>query len=305
MPSSRDLLDVLHELDRRLDPSSGEGDVSLAALAERAGWSPFHLQREFSRVFGETPKQYALRVRLTRAAAALAAPDASVREVAATAGFGSAEAFARAFKQHFGCTPSRYRARMRTAASRSGRRAHQRVVAAATPCLNLFHFSVDSSPRRTVMPTSSIARKTIEAQPFLFVRRRVAPADIAKTVGEGFGAVMGYGHSVGAVFAGRPVTRYPEMSPGMMTLEIGFPLAAPVAGNGAVECGTLSGGMVVFAVHEGAYAELGQSYTAMEKWMQTHGVKATGAPWESYITDPAEHPNPVDWRTEIYWPVAV
>jgi AraC family transcriptional regulator len=190
---------------------------------------------------------------------------------------------------------------MGTAAT-SARRTHQHVVDAATPCLNLFHFSVDPSPRRSVMPTSSIARMTIEAKPFLFVRRRVAPAEIPKAVGEGFGAVMGYGHSVGAVFAGRPLTRYPEMSPGMMTLDIGFPLAAPVAGNGTVECGTLSGGAVVFGIHEGAYNELGQSYTALEKWMDANGVRPAGAPWESYITDPAEHPNPADWRTEIYWP---
>jgi AraC family transcriptional regulator len=85
--------------------------------------------------------------------------------------------------------------------------------------------------------------------------------------------------------------------------EIGFPLAASVAGNGGVECGTLSGGAVVFGVHEGAYSDLGQSYTALEKWMEANGAKAAGAPWESYITDPAEHPNPADWRTEIYWPV--
>jgi hypothetical protein len=29
-----------------------------------------------------------------------------------------------------------------------------------------------------------------------------------------------------------------------------------------------------------------------------------GAPWESYVTDPADFPNPDDWRTEIYWPLS-
>ena len=154
------------------------------------------------------------------------------------------------------------------------------------------------------MPTSSIVRKHLDPQPFLFVRRRVAPSEIAQAVGESFGAVMGYGHSVGAVFAGRPSTRYPEMGRGMMTLEAGFPIASAVAGNGVVESGTLSGGSVLFAVHEGAYAELGESYATMEKWMEANGAKPAGAPWESYITSPAEHPDPADWRTEVYWPLA-
>ena len=33
-------------------------------------------------------------------------------------------------------------------------------------------------------------------------------------------------------------------------------------------------------------------------------LRPGGAPWESYITDPADHPDPKDWRTEIYWPLA-
>jgi len=30
---------------------------------------------------------------------------------------------------------------------------------------------------------------------------------------------------------------------------------------------------------------------------------AAGAPWESYVTDPADYPDPADWKTEIFWPV--
>ena len=152
------------------------------------------------------------------------------------------------------------------------------------------------------MPTSSILRKQIEPQSFLFVRRRVARSEVASAIGEAFGAVMGHGHAVGAVFAGKPTTRYPDVSYGMMTLEAGFPIAAPVAGNDVVESGTLSGGTVAVAIHEGPYTDLGESYAAIERWMEANGVKPAGAAWESYITDPAEHPNPADWRTEIFWP---
>jgi len=49
---------------------------------------------------------------------------------------------------------------------------------------------------------------------------------------------------------------------------------------------------------------LNDTYVAMERWMDANGVRPGSAPWESYITDPAEHPDPADWRTEVYWPLA-
>ena len=70
MPTERDLLQLLRAIRRRLD-----ANVSLDALAERAGWSPFHLHRAFTRMVGETPKQYTLRLRLEGAAARLLASD--------------------------------------------------------------------------------------------------------------------------------------------------------------------------------------------------------------------------------------
>jgi effector-binding domain-containing protein len=58
-------------------------------------------------------------------------------------------------------------------------------------------------------------------------------------------------------------------------------------------------------MHAGHYEQLTQTYAAIERWMEEHGLLKGGAPWESYVTDPAEHPDPADWRTLVYWPVAV
>ena len=101
MPSERDLLQLLRAIRHRLD-----ANVSLEALAERAGWSPFHLHRAFTRMVGETPKQYTLRLRLEGAAARMLASDESIVDVALAAGFNSHEVFTRAFRRHFGRTPA-------------------------------------------------------------------------------------------------------------------------------------------------------------------------------------------------------
>jgi effector-binding domain-containing protein len=87
-------------------------------------------------------------------------------------------------------------------------------------------------------------------------------------------------------------------------MEAGLPLVAPAEGHGEIEAGTLQGGAAVVAVHAGAYDSLGETYTAIERWVAEQGARAGGPPWEVYVTDPAEHPDPKDWRTEIYWPLA-
>jgi AraC family transcriptional regulator len=56
-------------------------------------------------------------------------------------------------------------------------------------------------------------------------------------------------------------------------------------------------------VHAGPYDTLQEAYAALETWMESEGLPPAGPPWESYITDPGEHPDPKDWKTEVSWPV--
>lgn len=85
-------------------------DLSLARLADRAAFSPFHFHRLFFAWTGETSKTFVRRRRLEEAAARLSArPHEKVTDIARACGFASPEAFARAFREHFGTTPSGWR----------------------------------------------------------------------------------------------------------------------------------------------------------------------------------------------------
>lgn len=86
-------------------------DLSVAALAARAGYSERHLTRLFLDEIGETPARYVQRVRVDVARRRLEESTDDVRQVAATAGFGSAETLRRAFLRDVGVAPSQYRAR--------------------------------------------------------------------------------------------------------------------------------------------------------------------------------------------------
>lgn len=97
---------VLDHIDAHLDET-----LELAPLAAVAHFSPDHFHRIFSAWMGETLGDYVRRRRLEVAAARLAGQQRqAILHIALSVGFGSGEAFARAFKTHFGQTPSAWRA---------------------------------------------------------------------------------------------------------------------------------------------------------------------------------------------------
>ena len=96
---------VLEHIDKQLDQP-----LDLDTLAQIAHFSPFHFHRLFAAWMGETLGDYLRRRRVEIAATRLVAqPRVRVLQVALSVGFGSAEAFARAFKTRFGCSPTLWR----------------------------------------------------------------------------------------------------------------------------------------------------------------------------------------------------
>jgi AraC family transcriptional regulator len=158
------------------------------------------------------------------------------------------------------------------------------------------------------MSEPRIERREVVAQPVVFIRRDVTRAGLADAIGECLGAVYLHWQNNSLAFGGPPFTRYTTMAEGRLTVEIGMPLAVPAGegklSDGGVEAGYLGGGTAACAVHAGDYARLGETYDALERWIVANGYHAAGAPWESYLTDPGDHPDAEDWRTEVYWPIA-
>ena len=95
---------VLNYIDQHLD-----GELNLETLSSIAAFSRFHFHRQFMATFGLSVHRYVQLARLKHASHRLAADAQSVTETAMDAGYEGPDAFARAFRQRVGQSPSSFR----------------------------------------------------------------------------------------------------------------------------------------------------------------------------------------------------
>lgn len=121
--------------------------LELDEIAEAAGASRFHLTRAFGQALGRPVMRYARARRLSAAAIELANGAPDILTVALDAGYGSHEAFTRAFREEFGITPETLR---------------------ENP--DLSKLPLQEAIRMNVQPNMKLAEPRIEtAGPYLFV----------------------------------------------------------------------------------------------------------------------------------------
>jgi len=90
------------------------GNPSVDEIARAASFSSFHFQRLFRAIVGETVAQFTRRLRLESAARRLRSrPQDDITGLAYDLGFSSSQNFAKAFKKHFGVSPTQYREQFR------------------------------------------------------------------------------------------------------------------------------------------------------------------------------------------------
>ncbi|MFA7414053.1 MAG: AraC family transcriptional regulator [Rhizobium sp.] len=95
---------VLDHIERHLDE-----ELTLERLSGVAAFSRHHFHRQFTALFGIPVNRYVQLMRLKRASYRLAFRNQDVTGIALDAGYEAPEAFARAFRQRFGQTPSAFR----------------------------------------------------------------------------------------------------------------------------------------------------------------------------------------------------
>ncbi len=273
---------VLEHIDRRI-----EEPLDLVALAEVANFSPFHFHRLFAAWMGERLGDYVRRRRLEIGALRLVSQPASpVLHVALTVGFGSAEAFARAFKIRFGCSPTSWRSQQTGQRFQNSNRSQaDRKIDQVMPGPARKHGTSFNPNQEAAMNVRVIDRQPV----FVAYLRHLGP------YGEAIGAF--WGHTVYAWLAtngllGRP--RYgishdepSVVDPSQCRYDACAEVEPDFVPTGNALKTTLPGGRYAVLGFKGTSAEIGEAWNALLRdWLPSSGLQLDARPcFEHYPTD--------------------
>lgn len=280
-------LDYEQRIGRVLRHLQGHIDdpFDLDALARLAHFSPFHFHRLFTAMVGETVAAYQRRLRLERAASRLGSAEDQIVRIALDAGFDSHEGFSRAFKAHYGCTPSEFRAMD----------ADERATVLTRP-----------RPIPPVALPAQVEVRALEAVRYAYVSR-VGPYMEA---GAAFGEIYGWAAARQAWDFKSPAIGVYYDDPGavpaeQLRFEAGLPVRDGVEGDGLVRVRIIPGGDYAVATHKGPYWRLGETYTMLyARWLPDSGREPADLPCvERYLNNPRQVPEQ-DLLTEVCAPLA-
>ncbi|EDU59084.1 helix-turn-helix domain-containing protein [Providencia stuartii] len=98
--------DIVKWLESQLQRNEG---IKIDTIADKSGYSKWHLQRVFKEMKGCTLGEYVRKRRLLEAAKSLRNGNLPILDIALQYGFSSQATFTRIFKKHFDITPAKFR----------------------------------------------------------------------------------------------------------------------------------------------------------------------------------------------------
>lgn len=284
MTSLAPILPVLVHIQANLS-----GDLSLAAMANLACYSPYHFHRLFRQAVGESLKDHTLRLRLERAAFSLLLHGGSLLEVALDCGFQSHETFTRAFRRRFGTTPSAFRrtGQRQWEEARTRRRAGASDLA-GSPC-------AISATRLVTLRESHLAFIR-HVGPYETVRESLWDelSDWAESRQlAGLRVLLGIAHDSPAT---TPAAR--------LRFDAALRVPGPFPAEGRIGHQLLPGGDFAVTTHVGPFSTLAAAYrVAFERLLAMPEVRVIGLPILEVYQETRLTPGHAMHHTDLYVPV--
>lgn len=152
------------------------------------------------------------------------------------------------------------------------------------------------------MSDYEITTEILSAQPVLSMRFEVAPAQLAAKFAEVLPAVFGHAAQGSAPPCGMPFARYHGFGE-TVDVEAGVPTQGPGQGTETISVSELPAGPAAVTMHVGPYDKLGDAHQALAEWAKANGKSVSGGPWEIYVSDPSQQPDPAKWETKVFLPL--
>jgi AraC family transcriptional regulator len=283
------IMHVLVYIQRNLDE-----EMSLEELSKKAHFSRYHFFRIFRALVGESVKEHIRRLRLERAASNLKHTDKPVIDIAFDAGYQTHEAFSRAFKIAFSCSPSEFRAN-NTFVPQIGKAG--------------IHYQNNVQEKDITIligdEIMDVEIKTIEPMRVAFVRH-IGPYDGVGSAWEKICTQLGIEGYLGSQsrFIGISYDDPDVTAPEKLRYDACITIDDQFVPTDDIMVQTVGGGEYAVMTHYGPYEKLNESYGKLfGQWLMKSGRELRSEPcMEFYLNDP-DSTEPEDLLTDICLPL--
>ncbi|WKY48000.1 GyrI-like domain-containing protein [Eubacteriaceae bacterium ES3] len=118
--------------------------------------------------------------------------------------------------------------------------------------------------------------------PTLMIRTETTISELPQLIGTSYGEIMDYLKNCGEQSADSPFVLYHNFDFQKMDVEIGFPVARKLAGNGKIEASVIPEQDMIYCMYQGPYKKIGPTYKAMYQWAEEHGLEVEQKVYEFY-----------------------
>jgi effector-binding domain-containing protein len=136
----------------------------------------------------------------------------------------------------------------------------------------------------------------------LCVRTRASLGKLPEAIGKYIVAIAQYLGEIGEQPAFAPYVAYYNLDMADLDVEIGFPVAKELPGNGEIKPGRIPGGKVGTCLYTGPYSDMPPAYEALTKLVMENGLEPTGICYEFYFNGPMDT-EPSKLQTLILFPL--
>lgn len=139
-------------------------------------------------------------------------------------------------------------------------------------------------------------------QQVLSIRTTIPFTAYPEVAGQAYGKLMAYAAQNGLLFSGGPFVCYHNADLEALDVEMGFPVARPVAGNGEIAGHTIPTRKVASGLFLGAYEESDPLMMEIMQWIAAHGYEPQGEIYNYYLNDESRPAG--ELLTQIVVPIA-
>lgn len=257
--------------------------VDLKKIAEISGISEFHFHRIFKAYIGESIGTYITRLRLENAAQKLQITNLTLTEIADKTGYQSQFSLSKAFKKHFGVTPSAFKNIQTYFSSQLSKSEYEPIELQPNivncDCKNLVYIRIIAKYG------SELDYRTAWKKLWLFAKQKGIVSDNNEFIGLSFDDPNITKHEQCRFYA--CITTDKEIKP-----------------EGEFGIQTIDKGKFAVFTHKGAYSGLNRMYHSIYfNWLPNINEKLRNSmPFEKYLNNP-DKVKEDDLITEVYIPI--